>query len=111
MNTKYTHLELGKDVEAGIGGCYTPEKEVRLQHNGKEVLYVIGNAVVESSCCVSAGSWAYITVPGYIVSWQNGQNEDGRPVSEVESISDGEAQANIRRTIETNEGASLVGFW
>ena len=110
MSTKYTHLALGKDVTAHTG-YYTPQKEVRLRHNGREVLYVIGQAVVESSCCVSLGSWEYVTVPGYIVSWQNGQNEAGVPVSEVEPISDEETQANIRRTIEANEGASLVGFW
>ncbi len=112
MSTKYTHLELGKEVIAGITGYYTPQKEVRLKHNGREVLYVIGQAVVESSCCGGgAGSWIYAIVPGYVVSWQNTRNEAGLPVSEVESISDEEAQANIRRTIETNEGASLIGFW
>ena len=44
MKTKYMHLELGKDVEIGIAGYYTPEKEIRLEHNGREVLYVIGSA-------------------------------------------------------------------
>ncbi|MFC2072207.1 hypothetical protein ACFLUU_05800 [Chloroflexota bacterium] len=110
MSTKYTHLELDKDVTA-LAGYYTPQKEVRLKHNGREVLYVIGQAVVESMCCVSAGSWIYVVVPGYVVSWQNTKNEAGLPVSEVESISDEEAQASIRRAIETDEGASLIGFW
>ena len=110
MSTKYAHLEVGKDVTARIG-YYTPQKEVRLKHNGREVLYVVGQAVVESSCCVSPGDWIYAIVPGYIVSWQNAENEAGQPVSEVEPVSDGETQANIRRAIETAEGASLIGFW
>ena len=110
MNTKYTHLELDKDVESGIARYYTPQKEVRLQYNGREVLYVIGQAVVESSCCGN-GSWGYAIVPGYIVNWQNTKNEAGLPISEVEPILDEEVQHNIRRIIETEETASPIGFW
>ncbi len=110
MSTTYTHLELDKDVITSIAGYYIPQKEVRLKHNSREVLYVIGNAVVESSCC-GAGSWIYAIVPGYIVSWQNTKNEAGLPVSEVEPILDVEAQGNIRRVIQTTEAATLIGFW
>ncbi len=110
MSTKYTHLELGTDVIAGIAGHYTPQKEVRLKHNGREVLYVIGQAVVEASCCGS-GNWIYALVPGYVVSWQNAENEAGWPVSEVESISDKKARENIRRIIQTTEDASVIEFW
>ena len=77
MSTQYTHLELGKDVMAGIAGYYTPQKEVRLQHNGREVLYVIGEVVVESDChdgACSVGSWTYALVPGYVVKCQNTRN-------------------------------------
>ena len=114
--TSYTHLELGQDVEISIGGYYIPEKESRLKYNGREVLAVIGQAVVTSSCagiddqCV-AGSWRYAIVPGYIVSWQNTRNETGLPVSETEPISDQGAQQDIRRILENKEGASIIGFW
>lgn len=114
--TSYTHLELGQEIEIGIGGYYIPEKEARLEYNGREVLAVIGRAVLESSCagidnqCVS-GSWRYAIVPGYIVSWQNTRNEAGLPVSETEPISDQRAQRDIRRILESNEGASIIGFW
>ena len=110
MNTRYTHLELDKDVVAGIVGYYTPQKEVRLQYNGREVLYVIGQAVVEASCC-GTGSWLYAIVPGYIVSWQNTKNEAGLPVSEVEPVREDKAQEKIRRIIETSKAASPIGFW
>ncbi len=106
MSTKYAHLELGTVVTAGMPGYYTPQKEVRLKHNGREVLYVVGQAAV--GC--GSDSWVYAVVPGYVVSWQNTENEAGLPVSEVESISDEAAQANIRRTIETDEAAFLVEF-
>ena len=110
MSTKYTHLKLDEDYLTGIAGYYTPQKEVRLPHNGREVLYVIGRAVIESSCCGS-GSWIYAIVPGYIVNWQNQRNGADLPVSEVEPILGDEAQEKIRRIIETSEDASPIGFW
>jgi len=110
MSTKYTHLELDKDVAIGIGGYYTPQQEVRLKHNGNEVLYVTGQAVVESSCC-NVGSWIYAVVPGYIVNWQNAENEAGLPVSEVEPIIDEKVQEDIRQVIQKKEAASLISFW
>ncbi len=108
-NLKYTHLKLDDDVST-IAGYYTPQKEVRLKYNNKEVLYVIGQAVIESSCC-GIGSWEYALVPGYIVNWQNKKNEAGLPVSEVEPISDEGARNNIRQIIQTNEAISQIEFW
>ena len=108
--SKYTHLELNEDVGMGIARYYTPQREVRLKYNGREVLYVIGQAVIEASCC-GAKSWTYAAVPGYIVNWQNTRNEDGLPVSEVERVRDDKAQAEIRETIQSREVVSIVEFW
>lgn len=110
VTTQYTHLELGKEIEAGSGRYYTPQQEVRLKYQGREVLCVIGQAVVEASCCGS-GNWRYAIVPGYIVNWQKTRNDAGRPVSEVELISDEATRENIRKTLETKEGVVLIGFW
>ena len=108
--SKYTHLELGVEYAAGIAGYYIPQKEVRLNYDNREVLYVIGHAVIESACC-GTGSWGYALVPGYIINWQNSRNEAGQPVSEVEPISDEAAQSNIKKLIQTNESVSQIGFW
>ncbi|MBI4303841.1 MAG: hypothetical protein HY665_05840, partial [Chloroflexi bacterium] len=83
----YTHLELDKDVPTGISGYYTPLNEVRMKYDGREILYVTGKAVVESSCC-GAGSWMYVIVPGFVVNWQHSRNNEGLPVSDVEPIAD-----------------------
>ena len=114
MITKYTHLKLNEDYPVGIAGYYVPEKEVRLKYNGQEILYVIGQAIIESSCygdSCGAARRVYAIVPGYIVNWQNSKNEDGLPVSEVELISDEEARSDITKIIETRENASPIGFW
>ena len=108
-NLEYTHLELNKDVNC-LAGYYTPEKEVRLTYNNREVLYVVGQVVIESSCCGS-GSRGYAIVPGYILNWQNKTNEAGLPVSEVEPISDKATRENISRIIKEAEVISQIEFW
>ena len=110
MKTKYTHLELDKEVVAGMAGYYIPQKEVRLKYDGREVLYVLGRAVIESSCC-GTGNWVYAIVPGYIVNWQTAKNDDGLPVSEVEPVQDEQSKESIKRIIETTEEAFPIGFW
>lgn len=113
---KYTHLPLGEDVEA-FAGYYTPENEVRVEYGGREVLCVTGHLVIEATCCAegetgcrTANYW-YTIVPGYVVKWQGERNKDGLAVSEVEPISDREAQGDIRRIILEREAVSRVDFW
>jgi uncharacterized linocin/CFP29 family protein len=109
--TKYTHLELGQDVDIGIAGYYTPEREVRLPYSDREILYVVGRAVVETSCCGIKGNWTYAIVPGYVINWQYTHNERGLPVSEVQPIPDEATRERIRQLIEKKESAVMVGFW
>jgi hypothetical protein len=106
---KYTHLELNKDVLAP-SGYYTPGKEVRLKYNGREVLYVLSQAVIESSCC-GASDFNSALVPGFIVRWQAETNKDGFPVSEVEPIVDEKIRDDIRKIIKSNEHITRTEFW
>lgn len=113
-STKYTHLPLGKDVEA-FAGYYTPEKEGRLPFKNREVLYITGHIVVETTCgpgssCKPA-NYYYATVPGYITKWQSEKNKEGLPVSEVETISDTATRDSIREMILKNEPVARVDFW
>ena len=109
MNVKYTHLELNKEISC-VAGFYTPQKEERLKNNKREVVYVIGRAVIESSCC-GVGNCGYALVPGYIVSWQNEKNDAGLPVSEVEPVSDEASRDSIRKIIKEAENISQIEFW
>jgi hypothetical protein len=107
--SKYTHLELNRDILAP-SGYYTPQKEVRLQYNGREVLYTVSRTVIECSCC-GATSYNSALVPGYIVRWQAEKNEEGDPVSEVALITSEKARADISKQIRENEHISLTEFW
>jgi len=108
-NLEYTHLTLNEDKNT-IAGYYTPQKEVRLKYNNREVLYVVGQAVIESSCCGS-GNWEYVLVPGYLIKWQYKTNEAGLPVSEIEPISDKVTRESISQIIKEAESISQVEFW
>ena len=109
---EYVHLPLNEDVLA-FAGYYTPEQEVRLPFHGREVLYVTGHIVVESTCqgdtCSPQNYW-YGLVPGYVVRWQYRQNESGLPVSEVETIADLATRKEVEGIILRTEAVSRVDF-
>lgn len=104
----YTHADLNSEVHS-IAGYYCPLKEGKLQYNGREVLYVLGQATVDNSCCAN-GCWQYALVPGYIVRWEYGANADGLAVSEVEPIRDSATQAAVSQIIKTSNGINQVNF-
>ena len=108
METRtYTH-ELGKRVEA-ISGWYELEKEGRFRFKGKEVLYVVGVAAVDSSCC---GVWGcrYALVPGYVREFKARKNDQGCWVSEVEPVADGASRQEIIRVLMKEECVQQVRF-
>ena len=109
IQAEYTHQKMGENYY-GIAGYYTPQKEARLEYDGRSVLYVVGRAVLESSCC-GEGEWNYVLVPGYIVSWHSRVNDAGLAVSKIEPILDGAARSSISQMIQDKEGIDWVSFW
>jgi hypothetical protein len=105
---EYVHQELSQEVTA-IGGHYVLTKEARLPFRGREVLYLVGCAVVDSSCC-GPGGCAYALVLGCVLRWKGKTNEDGLAVSQVESIRDEATQREIGRLIEEEEPVHQVTF-
>ncbi len=104
----YTHEPLDEEVTS-IAGHYELKREVRLAHRGGEVLYVLGHALFDTSCC-GAGGCGYAIVPGVLLGWHSGEDERGRPQSEVRPVTDPEAQAEIRDVILRREGSIQVRF-
>ena len=110
MRSEYVHLKLGEEVHA-LAGYYTPLREERLKHNGREVLYTVGGCTVESNCCGGTGCLGYATVPGYLVVWKNKMSNEGLPVSEVTPISDDETRRQVTGIIQEKEGVRNIDFW
>lgn len=104
----YTH-ELNKEVQS-ISGWYMLYKEGRIAHKGKEYLYLVGNGVVESSCC-GVGGCRYAVIPGSIVGWKSGTNEDGLLTSVVEPVTDNKLKEELRDILLRREEVNQVQFW
>jgi hypothetical protein len=108
LTREYTH-ELNKEVRS-ISGSYELEKEGTVRVAGREVLYAVGNALVDGSCC---GSWGcrYAVVPGWVIRWKYVDNSEGTPISQVEPVTDEDVKRQVTRLLETEEGVTQVRFW
>ena len=106
---EFTHPELNKKIEF-FGGSYLFVEEGIISFQGKEVLYLLGMAGVESSCC-GTGGCAFIKVPGYVLSWKKAWSESGQSISEVERIVSEESQTAIRKILqEKHPGFQQIEF-
>lgn len=104
----YKHLPLGQDINF-ISGRYTPLKEKITYFQDKKVLYVIGNAVLDNSCC-GIGGCRYAIVPGFIVDFKY-KKENGQYVSKIEPIRDSGQKQEIKKMIKRCEIVTQVDFW
>ncbi|MFZ5563707.1 MAG: hypothetical protein ACOZBW_06605 [Thermodesulfobacteriota bacterium] len=104
----YTHFELNREITA-IGGHYTVKREVRLPLNGREVLYLVAEALFDTTCC-GFGGLAYVSVQGFIEQWRYRTDGAGHAVTEVRPVTSEKDRADIRRIIEQREKVSQVNF-
>lgn len=104
----FIHPTLGQEITA-IGGHYVFNSEHRLHFNGRDVLYLVGYAVVDRSCC-GVGGCAYAMVPGYVRAWKYKQNETDEPVSQVEPVGTADEQRAISQLIQKKEKVQQVTF-
>lgn len=108
MKNYYIHQPLNTEI-ISIGGRYLMMKEIRVPLNKREILYVTGCAVADTSCC-GAGGCAFADVPGYILRWKAENDSNGLFISEVEHVTDRIIQNGIREIIRKNEGITQVDF-
>ncbi|MGB9698539.1 MAG: hypothetical protein ACPL5I_04050 [Thermodesulfobacteriota bacterium] len=94
---KFLHPPLQEPVNF-FGGWYLFLEEGRLPYRDKEVLYLLGVAVVESSCC-GPGGCIFIKVPGYVHSWKKEFTASGQYLSEIESIASTAEQKEITKLL------------
>jgi hypothetical protein len=94
----YAHHELNRDVTAS-GGHYRFTDEVRLPFEGREVLYLKGYAVFDTTCC-GTGGCGCVQVQGFAEQWKAQKNAEGELVTLVGPIRDSALQKRIRNLIE-----------
>ena len=111
MNTgiqDFSHPQLNERVTA-IGGSYILLKEVRLPFDGEDLLYLIGAAIFDTTCC-GAGGCAYALVPGFVRQWKYKSDENGRPVSQVSPVAGDRLREKIKAVILKKESVHQVDF-
>lgn len=108
MRSYFVHQPLNTEITS-IGGRYLMTKEVRISLDNRDILYVTGCAVADTSCC-GAGGCAFADVPGYIMTWKDKTDSNGLFISSVEPVTGIKIQNKIREIIRKNEGIIQVNF-
>ena len=106
--SKYVSEELGREV-ASPSGYYQPSEEGYLYYQGRGLLYTLGSACIEASCC-GVGDWRYARVEGYVVDHAAGPGGGGGGPIEIETIEDEDERAAIHRLLEDTHPGIRVEF-
>ncbi|RPH51066.1 MAG: hypothetical protein EHM85_08045 [Desulfobacteraceae bacterium] len=109
MRSYFIHQPLHAEITS-ISGHYLIAKEARIPFDSRDILYVTGCAVADTSCC-GAGGCAFANVPGYILSWKEKIDSNGLFISEVEHVTDIKIQNQIREIIRIKEGITQINFY
>lgn len=104
----FVHLPLNQEITA-IGGHYTLVKEKRFTFKGRDILYLIGSAAFDTSCC-GIGGCVYALVPGVVLDWKIRENQEGHAVSEIDPIRGEAIKSEIRSYLIEKEKVHQVQF-
>ena len=105
---EFVHPRLDAEVTA-VGGHYVFAREQRIDVEGRRILYFVGYGVFDTTCC-GAGGCGYALVAGEVVDDVERYSDDGRRVSRVVPIAEGERRETLRRWITETEYVSQVVF-
>jgi len=105
---EFKHLPLEEEFEA-IGGRYRFLKEEVLEFGGRSVLYLVGAAIFDTTCC-GVGGCGYVLVPGYLVKKHVREDDSGTPVSLVEPIKSDSLRKELREVLLSRESVNQVNF-
>ena len=105
---EYSHPELNMQITA-IGGSYILIQEVQLPFEGETILYLIGSAIFDTTCC-GVGGCAYAQVPGIIRKWKFKTDSGGQPVSMISPILRQNMKEKIKKLILKKEPVHQVNF-
>ncbi|TFH36330.1 MAG: hypothetical protein E4G93_02315 [Dehalococcoidia bacterium] len=105
---EYVHLPEGSDAHSGHGvKAHWDERTV--SHGGRDVLYLLTDAVVDTVCCGDR-VFHYATVLGYVTDWKSSMTESGQPVSRVEPVSDPALQREVEALLKKEDQDLQVSF-
>jgi hypothetical protein len=105
---EYVHLPEGSDAHSGHGvKAHWDERTVR--HAGRDVLYLLTDAVVDTVCCGDR-VFHYATVLGYVKEWRMRTTDSGHAVSLIESVTEPAMQSEIEALLKQEDRGLQVTF-
>ena len=104
---EYVHPILNEEISA-IAGHYTLTREEILSHESGRILYFVGYANMDTSCCGFKGC-GYAIVAGRIEKLCSSETPDNRPISQVTPVEE-DLYQEISRMIKEKQGVSQVHF-
>ncbi|HPW68867.1 MAG: hypothetical protein WDA72_09815 [Desulfomonilia bacterium] len=104
---EYVHPVLNEEITA-IAGHYTLISQEILPHEKGGILYFVGYAHMDTSCCGLKGC-GYAVVAGHVAGLCSSRTPDGRPVSQVVPVDEALHQ-EVSRVIRERYGVSQVHF-
>jgi hypothetical protein len=104
---QYMHPLLNCEVHS-IGGHYLISREGLFDDKDGKILYFIGYAITDSTCC-GAGGCGYAIVAGHIIDYRSGMSKDGRCVSEIAPVQESKVE-EITQMLKGKEGVTQVHF-
>jgi len=109
MIIQYTHPIMNTEIGAP-SGSYFPQEEHIMPYDNREVMYISGLMVIETSCC-GIGSWQYIQVPGFLVERGETTDKSSAIVSKVDTIQDEKERTAIYRLLEQKYSGARIEIW
>jgi len=105
---EYVHLPEGSDAHSGHGvKAHWDERTVR--HAGRDVLYLLTDAVVDTVCCGDR-VFHYATVLGYVKEWRTRTTDSGQAVSLIEAVTEAATQDEIETLLKQEDRGLQVTF-
>ncbi len=106
---EHVHQPLEEEVRS-IAGYYMVLEEGVLKYKGRDLLYLVEMAAVETSCC-GQGGMGFLMVPGYVNALKARRDENGRWVSDVDRVEGDEDREEITRLLlARHPGFQQVNF-
>ena len=108
MVVRYVHLPAGSDEQDGHG-VRAQWDERTMRYHGREVLYLVTDAVVDTVCCGDR-VFHYATVLGYVIASKSEADASGLPVSLVEPITDAATRQELESLLRSDDPELQVTY-
>ena len=108
MKILYVPPVIGEETRS-ISGGYTPVGNGTIEYKNHQVIYVLGTACLDASCC-GCSNWNYIQVAGYVSSDLKGEKVDTAKTLELDTIEDEDDRIAIRQILAEKYAGSRIEY-